>query len=154
MANLENVKLETIPTITASMSNASYQGAQGPQGPAGEDGITPHIGENDNWYIGETDTGVPARGQKGDKGDTGEQGPVGPQGAQGTIGPKGDTGADGAPGVGVPTGGTAGQVLAKVSGTDYDTEWVDQTGGGSGTPGENGGYYQPRYIWQSNLDCQ
>lgn len=151
MANLENVKLETIPTITASMSNASYQGAQGPQGPAGEDGITPHIGENDNWYIGETDTGVPARGQKGDKGDTGEQGPVGPQGAQGTIGPKGDTGADGAPGVGVPTGGTAGQVLAKVSGTDYDTEWVDQTGGGSGTPGEDGGYYQPSVDTSGNL---
>lgn len=151
MANLENVKLETIPTITASMSNASYQGAQGPQGPAGEDGLTPHIGENDNWYIGETDTGVPARGQKGDKGDTGEQGPVGPQGAQGTIGPKGDTGADGAPGVGVPTGGTAGQVLAKVSSTDYDTEWVDQTGGGSSTPGEDGGYYQPSVDTSGNL---
>lgn len=35
-------------------------------------------------------------------------------------------------GVGVPTGGTAGQVLAKASGTDYDTEWVDQSGGDSG----------------------
>ena len=151
MANLENVKLETIPTITASMSNASYQGAQGPQGPAGEDGLTPHIGENDNWYIGETDTGVPARGQKGDKGDTGEQGPVGPQGAQGTIGPKGDTGADGAPGVGVPAGGTTGQILAKVSDTDYDTEWVDQTGGGSGIPGEDGGYYQPSVDTSGNL---
>jgi hypothetical protein len=33
---------------------------------------------------------------------------------------------------GVPTGGTAGQVLAKASGTSYDTEWVDQTGGGGG----------------------
>ena len=40
----------------------------------------------------------------------------------------------GLPGVGVPAGGTTGQVLAKNSGTDYDTEWVDQTGGGgSGT---------------------
>lgn len=28
-------------------------------------------------------------------------------------------------GEGVPTGGTAGQVLAKKTGTDYDTEWVD-----------------------------
>lgn len=33
---------------------------------------------------------------------------------------------------GVPTGGTTGQVLAKASGTSYDTEWVDQTGGGGG----------------------
>jgi hypothetical protein len=33
-------------------------------------------------------------------------------------------GATGAPGVGVPTGGTAGEVLEKNSGTDYDTHWV------------------------------
>lgn len=33
---------------------------------------------------------------------------------------------------GVPTGGTTGQVLAKASGTDFDTEWVDQSGGGGG----------------------
>lgn len=29
----------------------------------------------------------------------------------------------------VPSGGTSGQVLAKASGTDYDLEWTDQTGG-------------------------
>lgn len=33
---------------------------------------------------------------------------------------------------GIPTGGATGQVLAKASGTSYDTEWVDQTGGGGG----------------------
>ena len=33
-------------------------------------------------------------------------------------------GADGQDGVGVPAGGTAGQVLAKSSGTDYATEWI------------------------------
>ena len=32
-------------------------------------------------------------------------------------------------GEGVPTGGTKGQVLAKKSNADNDTEWVDQTGG-------------------------
>ena len=53
-------------------------------------------------------------------------------------GPKGDTGATGAQGSpgtagkGVPTGGTAGQVLAKVNSTDYNTQWVDPPGG-SGT---------------------
>ena len=36
----------------------------------------------------------------------------------------------------IPAGGTAGQVLGKKSATDYDTEWVDQTGGG--TPGPEG----------------
>lgn len=32
----------------------------------------------------------------------------------------------------VPAGGTTGQVLKKASGTDYDTEWGDETGGGGG----------------------
>lgn len=43
-----------------------------------------------------------------------------------------DAQVGGPAGVGVPTGGSDGQVLAKASGTDYDTEWVDQTGGGGG----------------------
>ena len=37
-------------------------------------------------------------------------------------------------GPGVPTGGTAGQVLTKDSGTDYDTSWQDSAGGGGGAP--------------------
>ena len=32
----------------------------------GKDGITPHIGENGNWYLGDTDTGKPSRGEKGE----------------------------------------------------------------------------------------
>jgi hypothetical protein len=40
------------------------------------------------------------------------------QGAQGTQGIQGPTGQ------GVPSGGTTGQLLAKASNTDYDTEWV------------------------------
>lgn len=42
-------------------------------------------------------------------------------------------GVQGSAGVGVPAGGTTGQVLAKNSNTDYDTEWINQTGGGSST---------------------
>lgn len=42
----------------------------------------------------------------------------------------GINGQDGEDGVGVPSGGTAGQVLAKASGTDYDTEWIDVASGG------------------------
>ena len=56
-------------------------------------------------------------------------------GQQGIPGPKGDpgeAGMDGAPGVGVPAGGTTGQVLAKKTGADYDTQWVDD-GSGSTT---------------------
>jgi hypothetical protein len=42
-------------------------------------------------------------------------------------------GVPGAPGQGVPVGGTTGQVLAKNSNTNYDTEWVDVSGGAWGT---------------------
>jgi hypothetical protein len=38
------------------------------------------------------------------------------------------SGSVGVPGPGVPTGGTAGQVLAKVDGVDYNTAWVNQAG--------------------------
>lgn len=48
----------------------------------------------------------------------------------GTVGP---AGAAGAAGVGVPVGGTAGQVLTKNSGTNYDTLWSTPTAGGAGS---------------------
>ena len=48
---------------------------------------------------------------------------------------KGDTGPVG---IGVPDGGTSGQILAKVSGDDYDTEWINPQSGGGGTPGAPG----------------
>jgi hypothetical protein len=37
------------------------------------------------------------------------------------------TGSQGLPGNGVPAGGLAGQVLSKIDGTDYNTQWVDDT---------------------------
>ena len=36
----------------------------------GENGITPHIGENGNWFIGDTDTGIKARGESGQRGNS------------------------------------------------------------------------------------
>lgn len=39
-------------------------------------------------------------------------------------GPTGAAGANGTNGVGVPTGGASGQVLAKASNNNYDTEWI------------------------------
>jgi len=63
--------------------------------------------------------------------DAGTAGPMGPQGEQGIPGPAGPQGeqgipgADGAAGPGVAAGGTAGQILEKIDGTDYNTQWVD-----------------------------
>lgn len=47
-------------------------------------------------------------------------------------GPSGPIGPTGAAGVGVPVGGTSGQILAKNSNANYDTLWIDNTGGGGG----------------------
>lgn len=41
-------------------------GKPGKDGDPGANGITPHIGENENWHIGGTDTGKPSRGPQGE----------------------------------------------------------------------------------------
>jgi len=51
--------------------------------------------------------------------------PVGSPGATGPAGSTGPAGGPGPAGPGVPAAGTIGQLLAKTSGTDYDTQWVD-----------------------------
>ena len=48
-----------------------------------------------------------------------------------TVGIQGPQGATGAAGQGVPAGGTTGQVLAKIDGSDYNTQWVPPGSGSS-----------------------
>jgi len=69
----------------------------------------PYIDDDSgNWMVYDTvegayvDTGIHAQGEPGQPGQ------------------------DGTDGHGVPAGGTAGQILRKASGTDYDTEWDDE----------------------------
>jgi hypothetical protein len=81
---------------------------------------------------------VGAVGPQGPQGIQGVQGPTGPQGptgATGATGPAGTNGTNGTNGQGVPTGGSTGQVLAKIDGTNYNTQWVTPGGGGSGFTG-------------------
>ena len=54
------------------------------KGKDGADGITPTIGANGNWYLDDTDTGKPSRGEKGEKGDTGAKGADGKAPVKGT----------------------------------------------------------------------
>ena len=96
------------------------KGEPGAAGAPGKDGLTPHIGENGNWWIGDTDTGISAKGVKGNTGDKGEKGDTGPQGA---AGPQGPAGKDG-DGMDI-TGATVGQI-AKISAVDENgkpTAW-------------------------------
>lgn len=85
------------------------KGETGATGPAGKDGITPTIGENGNWYLGEADTGKPSRGEQGPKGEQGPQGEQGEQGEAGEQGPPGQTGPEGPTGETGPQGPTGPQ---------------------------------------------
>jgi hypothetical protein len=95
-------------TNDGGLPNPEPRDITGPQGEQGPQGI---------------------RGPIGPRGYHGEQGPQGPQGEKGPKGDTGATGPAGPAGVGVPTGGSTGQVLTKKSGANYDTEWKDAGGG-------------------------
>ena len=135
------------------------RGKTGPQGPAGP-GVTPggttgqvlakksNTNYDTEWIdnssggtvsvnVGKTTTGEPGTNasvtNSGDETNvvlnfTIPRGNTGPQGPQGKQGP---AGAPGPAGPGVAPGGTTGQVLAKKSNTNYDTEWIDNSSGGT-----------------------
>jgi len=67
-------------------------------------------------------------------GAVGPIGPQGPAGSTGAEGPDGPVGPAGPAGIGIPIGGTIGQILAKIDGTDFNTEWIDAATGGGGGP--------------------
>lgn len=116
------------------------KGEPGEQGPQGEQGIP---GEQGPQGI----QGIP--GEQGPQGIQGPQGEQGPQGIQGVPGERGEKGEKGDPGKGIAIGGTTGQILQKKSNTDYDTEWVDNKGGG-GLP--DGGTQGSILTLNSNLE--
>ena len=111
---------------------------------AGADGVTPTIGENGNWYLGETDTGKPSRGVKGDKGDpftysdfTAEQLAT-LKGEKGDKGDKGDTGATGESGADGADGKSAYQIALDNGFVGSQSEWLASLKGDKGDKGEKG----------------
>jgi hypothetical protein len=93
-----------------------YKNAAATVPSAGTDRVRLFVDTDGLPYVkDDTGTVTPLKGDQGDPGATGPAGPTGP------------TGATGATGAGVAVGGTTGQVLAKVSATDYDTTWVTPT---------------------------
>ena len=110
-ATIDDISYELLADIAEVVIDGLPPGPTGPQGPEGPTGPQGPAGAD------------------GSDGAEGPQGPAGPTGPTGATGPAGADGSDGADGQGVPTGGTAGQVLSKIDGTDYSTQWVDdQTG--------------------------
>ena len=105
-------------------------------GANGNDGETPHVGDNGNWWIGTRDTGVQARGEKGEDGQDGVMPHIGSDGnwwigtantgikAQGEKGDKGDTGAQGEKGDKGDTGATgANGITPKIRINEETNEW-------------------------------
>lgn len=140
-------------TTTAEVSNGApgEKGDTGPQGPAGAQGP-------------QGPQGIP--GEKGEKGDTG------PQGKDGEKGETGDSGVyigqteptDPDVNVWIDPNGQPSAVSASSVSFDDSTaqtgtsnvqdaiDYLVQNGsGGSGTPGEDGGYYQPSVDTEGNL---
>ena len=112
---------------TGATGATGAQGNHGATGPQGDQGAT-----GPNGDTGSTGATGPS-GDHGATGPQGDQGATGLNGSDGATGPQGDIGATGSTGPGVPIGGSINQVLAKNSSDDYDTIWVDQTGGSGPT---------------------
>lgn len=138
-----------IGNIDTGIRAEGSQGLQGIQGEKGEDGIdgkdgkdglngiTPHIGDNGNWYLGETDTGIKAEGIKGK------------DGANGINGKDGADGADGADGKDGANGKSAYQIWLDNGHTGSEADFITWLKGDKGDTGpgflklkDGSGYYQ------------
>ena len=130
------------------------KGDKGSTGSAGQDGISPTVTTSKSGKVttieivdkNGTHTATINDGNDGINGNNGSDGfspsaSVSKSGSVATIsitdkngtttttisdGANGQNGQDGEDGVGVPSGGTTGQMLVKKSNTDYDTEWTNQ----------------------------
>ena len=65
---------------------AGKDGKDGKDGTNGTNGTTPRIGDNGNWWVGNTDLGVKAQGAQGQKGQDGRNGQDGQNGRDGQNG--------------------------------------------------------------------
>ena len=74
VATKDDVDIAVNEALAAAKESGEFDGA---------DGLTPTIGENGNWYLGDADTGKPSRGDKGETGAKGEKGDTGATGAAG-----------------------------------------------------------------------
>lgn len=115
---------------------AGPAGANGSDGEDGEDGLSAYqIAVNLGFQGTEEEWVASLRGASGSPGPAGPAGPAGPQGLngfsayqvaviEGFVGTEEEWLAS-LVGEGVPAGGLEGQILAKATGDDYDTVWMD-----------------------------
>lgn len=118
--------------LRGAKGDPGTDGKDGTDGTDGKDGITPHIGDNGNWYLGGTDTGKPSRGATG---------PAGANGKDGGQGPRGDPGATPNLQIGTVTTLEAGEdASASISGTPEEPRLnLGIPKGAQGEAGSGGG---------------
>ena len=121
-------------------------GKDGKDGANGTNGATPRIGDNGNWWVGNTDLGVKAQGAQGQKGQDGATPRIGDNGnwwvgntdlglkAQGAQGQKGQDGRNGQDG----RDGQNGRDGAIPSIGDNGNWWVGDQDTGKPARGEQG----------------
>jgi len=133
-------QVDTVKKLKGEQGDRGLQGDKGNAGRDGKDGKDGRDGKDGS--IGKNgkdgEDGVSVVNAKVDFDDTlvltlstGKEINVGEvKGEKGENGRDGNTGANG---IGVPTGGTSGQILAKNSSLDYDTGWITNSASGTVT---------------------
>ena len=113
------------------------KGDNGTNGQNGQPGLTPHIGENGNWWVGNTDLGVKAQGNPGTNGQDGQPGRDGQPGQPGRDGQNGQPGRDGQNGE-TPRIGDNGNWWIGNEDTGKPARGAQGPQGNPGTNGQNG----------------
>ena len=80
---INSLGIETLPKPGSRME-AYLMALITKMGEGGSGGDAPYIGDNGNWYVGQTDTGVAATGPQGIQGETGPTGAAGYTPVRGT----------------------------------------------------------------------
>ena len=123
--------------IKGDKGDNGTNGQDGQPGQNGQPGLTPHIGENGNWWVGNTDLGVKAQGNPGTNGQDGQPGRDGQPGQPGRDGQNGQPGRDGQNGE-TPRIGDNGNWWIGNEDTGKPARGAQGPQGNPGTNGQNG----------------
>jgi len=128
--------------VDGTSGSSGIDGLAGADGTSGSSGIDGTSGSSGIDGLAGADGTSGIDGLAGADGTSGIDGTSGVDGLAGAAGTSGTSGEDG---IGIPSGGTSGQVLSKVDSNPYNTQWITPTAGsGSGSN---------KYLLRLNYDA-